>query len=494
MWLVALVGGIAWMVRSAVLAQYFSWQGIATSAAPWQRLTVGFVIGVGLVPGMAWVLATLDDFRLERERLLDELVRREVATEESAAYLEAMQRELLDRVTEQVHRAVGTDLMTDTDWRDEVGAASIEALESAMQRTSRDLARAVWTQARASSRIRLGDVLNAAVLRPFSYWPIPLFLLTGVLVLERFVDWRATLLLFTVATGWVLAVSFIGNRLSARAQRPSFIRYALLLAVQLANGVVATVCLAAVRGPDPEYPRLALTLGFWFTFYVALGGLARAVNVAEAGVLRDMELSIASAEIQARALEVEEARLRSAIATHLHGTVAANVTAALMRLRQAMTEGDVEGARQAYADARGQLRVDVAAPLLDERGDLSGLLAELAESWAGIADVSVELVAVPSLSTRRVRDVVDLVTEAVNNAVRHGDARLIGIRVAADDAHKLRIEVLDDGTRSDVVGHGLGSRLLDRVATGGWSRESRAGGGTNLTAFMRLEPEGPNGH
>ena len=89
-WLVVVVGGLAWAARSAVFAVALSLAELPTDTPVTQRLLVGFLLGALLVPGIAWVLATLDDFRNERERLLSELVRRELAAEGSVAYLQVM--------------------------------------------------------------------------------------------------------------------------------------------------------------------------------------------------------------------------------------------------------------------------------------------------------------------------------------------------------------------------------------------------------------------
>jgi len=90
--------------------------------------------------------------------------------------------------------------------------------------------------------------------------------------------------------------------------------------------------------------------------------------------------------------------------------------------------------------------------------------------------------------------VLRVTQEALANAVRHGDADLITVRLRAGDGHVV-LEVSDDGRGFDVAAReagtaGLGLRAMrDRVAEHGGqlSIDSVPGAGTQVRACFPLE-------
>lgn len=169
-----------------------------------------------------------------------------------------------------------------------------------------------------------------------------------------------------------------------------------------------------------------------------------------------------------------------ALSRALHGPVQAAVTSAALRLDAAVraglpTESLLEDIR---ADLRTTVDVldapEVVAPPLDEA------LARIVGTWAGICEVSTQV----DPHVRECLDadpvagstVIDLLTEAVSNAVRHGGASRVEVRVEAEEPDVVRLTVRDDGSpAAGSSGAGLGTSLLEEC-TLEWSRTSVSGG------------------
>ncbi|MDA2986889.1 MAG: hypothetical protein O2789_04060, partial [Actinomycetota bacterium] len=149
----------------------------------------------------------------------------------------------------------------------------------------------------------------------------------------------------------------------------------------------------------------------------------------------------------------------------------------------AVDAGDFDAAANALFEARRLLDVDLTSALLADVGDLTTALEELAASWEGLVEVRLQ-VDDSTPSPAHVTACVDVVTEGINNAARHGRARVVDVEVTNTD-DGLRIVLEDDGTESRDPSPGLGSRVLNAVAPGSWSRERRSQGGSRLTVDLR---------
>jgi signal transduction histidine kinase len=115
---------------------------------------------------------------------------------------------------------------------------------------------------------------------------------------------------------------------------------------------------------------------------------------------------------------------------------------------------------------------------------LGEALEALRSDWEGYAVIKWEKLP-ENLSSSQERPIIALVQEAVTNAIRHGFAKMVEIRISQKNQQNvLYLEVLDDGTGplGKRVRKGLGSRLLDELSNDNWSLEFRKSGGGRLVA------------
>lgn len=178
---------------------------------------------------------------------------------------------------------------------------------------------------------------------------------------------------------------------------------------------------------------------------------------------------------------------RQGLARVLHGPVQAAVTAAALRLDASVRAGDVGDAL--LDDTRQSLlaTVDVLDTAESEEYSLDLALARIRGTWEGLCEITSEMDtdAVTYLGADAITAavVVDVMSEAVSNAIRHGEADRIVITISREDRDLLTLMIHDNGTsRGDTSLRGLGSTLLDEC-TLEWSRDISSAGST-LTAVL----------
>lgn len=217
-------------------------------------------------------------------------------------------------------------------------------------------------------------------------------------------------------------------------------------------------------------------------------------------------------ELALAALQHEEVRVRREVAEGLHGTVQQRlvlVVARLDRLADRLQRGTVEPADlELLAETRAEVETvreaDVRAtsrmlyPDQLEVGmvpAIRALLGRIPTSVNTRLGVAAEVRALddpaaPRLSQGERLLAVRVVEEAVSNALRHGRAGVIDVRLARED-DAVRVSIWDDGTGlGENPGPASGTaRLSDRLRLAGGELRltSEPGDGTRLEARVPVE-------
>ena len=186
----------------------------------------------------------------------------------------------------------------------------------------------------------------------------------------------------------------------------------------------------------------------------------------------------------------DEVRLvRDKLAGILHGPVQGRLAAASMALRMYVT------AREAGRDPDLAATVTMTTTLLDRatadiedlgRGDYAeevGLaegVDRIQRNWTGLVSINATVDDRWDRPPEFITACIDLISELVTNASRHGDARNVDVTVRGLDAHRVLIEAVDDGSGPGpqvTEGQGLaGARRWD----GQWSIAPGDTGGTRV--------------
>lgn len=167
----------------------------------------------------------------------------------------------------------------------------------------------------------------------------------------------------------------------------------------------------------------------------------------------------------------------------LHGPVQARLAACAVALDEAARSGDSDGQIAALHSAQEALRFQLFDNPQTPVRDLPTVLAAAVAPWAGLVEIGLEIT--PGMpSPTAIHAIEQVVEEAITNAVRHGGARLVLVRVEhAPGRHHITVD--DDGCGVHEALPGVGLSLYERVTGGRWSL-SASGllAGARLTAVV----------
>jgi signal transduction histidine kinase len=170
----------------------------------------------------------------------------------------------------------------------------------------------------------------------------------------------------------------------------------------------------------------------------------------------------------------------------LHGSVQASLTSANLRLRQ----------DNLTADTLQRVRDDIARAIsslsnLDRTEiDLEESLEELIDLWDGVCNIDVEISPDTVLEVNKNVAAAycanEFIKECVNNAIKHGMATQIDIKIWLSALGDLELEIVNDGLNNPASEAGLGTRILDEI-TIDWDR-SAVSAGTRVWGRIALAP------
>lgn len=507
------VFAFAGMVRGVALALVPLWLGMKDES----RLAYHLIQGAAIAVVLLSLVTLLVDARYRHRRALadleaerDQLLR---ARSEAEGAIAANADELRDRVevdllgpVEDFRAAIGTGAQRAGG---EASERLLELVDAALKPLADDLrgsgerwAPGIVEQGRPPLVFR--EVFAAStVVAPFR--PLLVALLVSVTgAAPAWIAARSAWGLVAAATVFLaLAFAFAFARRSiAPRLRPlgDWSRFSLVSAVYVAAGLLGAGCWFAVMafaGLPPE-PTFGLLTVPWTVIFAGLGAVAAAWQRRQESVESEL-----AAVVEALAVEVAQANQvleadRARLARVVHGPVQATLLAAASRLRQSAATGEFADADIAViVESLGEARA------LFDRADaavrpLGEVVGEFADVWAGVAGIECSID--PEVDSLLRADpaaamvVMEIVREAISNAVRHSSASWIEVDAAPSGSGEgVELRVVSDGfvperrpSRS-----GSGTAILDR-STISWALEARPGGGSLLTATVpsRRSPVG----
>lgn len=175
-------------------------------------------------------------------------------------------------------------------------------------------------------------------------------------------------------------------------------------------------------------------------------------------------------------------------AQHLHGAVQARLAACAVAMETAARSGDVEAYRTSLMQAHAALSSPVFSDPTSDQLPLPAALASVMSPWSGFVETTLHIA--PELTDVASTEAEHIVEEGITNAVRHGRAHTVDIRLEVH-GDRVLVTIDDDGTGLGSNGPGLGSRMIDRLTNGSWELgPSSHLPGTRLRATVTLPPAG----
>lgn len=277
----------------------------------------------------------------------------------------------------------------------------------------------------------------------------------------------------------VLVWSSVANMILARALTRSSPRTAIALVIiaSLVIGFLSTGAGSLLLASAAESALFFVGGGLFTAVIVLLVALVSAILREQQR--SELELAESTENLRRALVRLRQARWlqQKALARALHGPMQSAVTSAALRLELAVRAGEPEG--DLVADIRNDLRSvvdvldvdDLAAPSLDLA------LERITGTWEGICEVTSDIsdAARAALEGDPIASAVfvDLMTEAISNAVRHSDAEHADLVISEDGDGLVTLVVCNDvHAEQPVPTHGgLGTNLLEEC-TLEWSRAS----------------------
>ena len=458
---------------------------------PTPGLLVGNVVrSAFFFPGLAYVVGLRWWYAGERSRAEQQLIEAEARRIRAGSAVASTRGLIIDVARRELgpsHREAA-DLLeaaaaseSPDDWSR--AASSLRtAARSAVRSTSHDL----WVDGGdRAARIRWRSIVPAALVR----YPLPLLvpslMIMGIVYsraeLSR-VGIVASLLALGVAV-IVLVAGFLMGRVFI-AWRSHWAVAVTVATVIAATSVAQVAALAVVDRTPSALAIIAAPAGLLVT--TAAVSLVLMIRDSGAAVIQSLVDDRARADAQRAALEDLNADLSRELASHLHGTVQPSLVAASVALDEAVRTGDADALREAAQMADHALRLGVEMPDAATARTLSQVIDDLRGRWQAMLELDVQVVP-PDAEGLPGEDIAKVLDECLNNAVVHGMATRVTVRVACGDGG-CTVQVADDGSGPAGGEPGLGAALLDRVTGGEWSLERGADGGAVAVARLGAMP------
>ena len=458
------------------------------------------------VPGMlssaAMVLAL--DYATEFRRLRNDFIEKRIQTvlleQSRQGFYEEVERQLHGEIGESI-RAVDPGLLAEFETSATADVLPNTArIVSTLRRVSSEVvqpvSRTLWRMsAETYPPLRAGEFVRTLLVRqPFA--TKSLVVLTVLANYTSVVDEAGVArgVAYLVAGACVITAICSGaNRLMQRVPRYHVVivaaAFALLqLATHGVNELRPRLGLAA--HPDG---LLLLQIGWSAVFVVAtmsFGVLRR---------LRKEHLARFAAEVdEERVVAIAKSRKVADFAREtsrvLHGAVQTRLTVCSLMIERARESNDEAALGLALMEAVAILQTPVEPVVGSET--IGGEVARKVALWDGFCSISV--VVDPHLDDSphaAARDVGRLVEEAISNAVRHGGASNISVRVSLNAGGAVSVTVEDDGVNEvqrtagdahaagDAHRAGVGSAMFDQITGGQWTL-TRHNGTTQFIATL----------
>ncbi len=229
--------------------------------------------------------------------------------------------------------------------------------------------------------------------------------------------------------------------------------FLVLVAISVSSNLFGEIGVAAVMG-DRLFERDIL--------------LAVTGPVATLGILW-LEACIAQMRSDWQVVRIAVSRVRedsnelihSRFAGYLHNSLQSQLNGIALALESA-NPTDREEVNRIMQRLRSLSELSIGDDFTSKKIPPTQRIQEIVDAWQGIAQVDFEIQE-SAKSNKKLEVVVELVQEAISNAVRHSGAKTISIKVALVD-QELQIEVVHEGKRRFAQKPRLGQQWLDRFS------------------------------
>lgn len=270
-------------------------------------------------------------------------------------------------------------------------------------------------------------------------------------------------LLFSLLATSILTVQiWLFRQMTSGIQAPI---WGAASATALASLVTGGTTILLLRIPIFNFPTgLELQVMVFFAVTMLSFLVLGVVQLQRNQVTGELEAAVEELRILTAKLRQEVWLSQKILATELHGSVQAALNSSALRLAQltSPTAADLDRVRE---------DVDRAISDLGQRNYMEGqsfedLVEQMCELWEGSCDINYRLTEEASSAladnSGAAYCTLEVVREAVNNAIRHGKAKSIEVVIRMQD-ELLALKVVNDGSHLLSKEQGFGSQLYQEL-------------------------------
>lgn len=485
LWLVVLSGAIIGAVKGITTSLFGYAVGLLSHAMPlaeWWRAIGTTSQGAFVLPAITLGAATIATYRRDYARLMQTYARRLPPTERQGATADVSdQAQLISGFLTEARDKIGA----------EHGRALTAVIDQLVDEQLRPLTRKLWGSGTAQTDFSARSLLAASIYtNPFPALIVAAgYALSGFAARAQDFPLDINLLHTAVSAVAIVAIMSIAKRIRPRKRPLAGAHFVFTMLVLVVAHVFVIERIGDTNAGIGTWPLL-VTLAIWFpTLTLLAGAIVIAVRGAER--MRDLfaELIASDASVQA-SHALSQLRNRE-LANALHSTVQNRLVAAARRMEDARFSPAV--IRQEKRDlsalldevARTHLAPDAAHDHDAAAGIFRNGFADVCARWDGFVTINHTIAdTLDTLNRTDQTTVLHVVTEAINNAVRHGQATTVTVQITVT-ANEIVVTVDDDGFGPVARPAGLGTALFASVSNGDWALQPLANGGSRLTVTIQ---------
>ena len=484
-WVIFAIGGASGAIKGFtvyIFPQFLEMPGVNLNLA--SRILAGTFVGIIVVPIFAVISNQFTLVTQRREILMQALV-----VEESLKY---GNQETLQKVREATQIAIESEfssLISET--RKQIKNTEGKSLEQQYELIANALTLSAQNLIRPlSHRLmqELGQDFPSPPLRSILFLAIkkpilpilPILFLaniaSAIVVIREVISMpKIFLILFIQTLFMFIQIISIKTYAKSRMSTTSPVNTPIFIVFSTFCGVCADfVMLHSILHLDYKFlTGELLVLNFiWRLAFICVVSFVLNLIENETAVEQFISGLISTHKVDKMLADQEILRVKQDIARYLHGNLQSRVMALGLSL-QVREIKDQASMDSALSLSQSLLDSPFSEFLAAEDRSLLDEVSFNATKWEGLLNIHLNIeVADSYLSQIQKRAVGTALEEAFANALRHGLAKEVEIKIYQDGLG-VTVAVLDDGIGPRNTPPGLGSRLYDAVATRGWSLQHR---------------------
>ena len=484
LWVIFVIGGASGAIKAVIVyisPQFLEMQVVSLDLG--SRILAGTFVGICVVPIFA-VISNQLSLVLQRRKILMQAL----LVEES---LKFSNQEALQKVREATQIAIESEfssLISET--RKQIKNTEGKSLEQQYELIASALTLSAQNLIRPLSHRLMQDMsqdfpsppLRSIFFLAFKKPILPilptLFLASIVSVITVLREITSIPIIFFIcfSEAFFLFIQIISINAftKSRMSKKSSVNTPIFIVLSSFLGVSADYVLSLILFSEYEFLKGELLLldAFWRLAFICVVSFVVNLIENEAAVEQFISELINTHKIDKMLADQEIIRVKQDIARYLHGNLQSRVMALGLSLKVREIKDQVS-MDSALSLSQSLLDSPFSEFLAAEDRSLFDEVSFNATKWDGLLNIHVNIeVDDLQLSQIQKRAVGTALEEAFANALRHGLAKEVEIKIYQDGLG-ITVAVLDDGVGPRNTPPGLGSRLYDAVATRGWSLQHR---------------------